>query len=77
MHIGNMCYRKLIRDCTETYDNVTYPQKKIITDEIVNIVKQSSGRFLKYSGVGWLEVGDDVARLKVSHTFRGVRRTKA
>lgn len=72
-HIGNIRYRQLVSDCKDTYERSTYTQKKQITEEIVDLVKQSGGRFLKDDGAGWLEAEDEVARLKVSRSFRGIR----
>ena len=74
MHIGNVRYRKLVEDCYETYDNGTVAQKKQITEEIVDIIKTSGGRFLKDDGMGWREVEDEIARQKVSGVFRNVRK---
>ena len=73
-HIGNVRYRQLIQDCKEKYDDSTKSQKKQITEEIVHIVKQSSGRFLKEDEIGWVEVDDNVARLKCSCAFRAMRK---
>jgi hypothetical protein len=72
-HIGNVRYRSLIEECKAQYDRASREEKTQITEEIVQIVKQSTGRFLKDDGAGWEEVEDVVARLKASHTFRGMR----
>ena len=37
---------------------------------------KSGGRFLKLDDVGWVEIDDDEARYKVSHTFRNHRIAK-
>ena len=36
-------------------------------------MKKAGGRFLKQDEGGWVEISDDQARLKVSHTFRNHR----
>ena len=72
-HLGNIRYRGLVEDCKEKYDNASRDEKKRITEEIVGIVKETTGRFLKDDGAGWVEVADDVARLKVSSAFRAMR----
>jgi cystathionine beta-lyase family protein involved in aluminum resistance len=72
-HVGNIKFRSLVEDCKEMYDKATRDEKCQITQEIVQVVQQATGRFLKDDGTGWVEVGRDVARLKVSHTFRGLR----
>ena len=74
MHIGNVRYRKLIEDCYDTYETSTYSQRKQITEEILDIIRASGGRFLKDDGMGWCEVDEAVARQKVSNAFRSVRK---
>ena len=75
-HIGNIRFRKLIEDCWDKYDNASTAEKTRMSQEIVEIVKESAGCFLKADGDGWVEVGDDVARRKVAHAFRGQRSNK-
>ena len=54
-------------------------EKTRITENIVNQIKRcgvETGRFLKPDGQGgWIEVNDDVARIKVSQTLRYTRRS--
>ena len=72
-HIGNVRYRQLLQDCKDKYDQSAYSERKQITEEIVYIVKQASGRFLKEDEIGWVEVDDDIARVKISAAFRAMR----
>ena len=72
-HFGNIRFRSLLEDCHQQYDNASRDEKTKITEEIVGIVKEAGGRFLKDSGNGWEVVEDSVARLKVSGTFRAMR----
>jgi hypothetical protein len=72
-HIGNVRYRHLIEEHLTQYESVSKIGKKELTEEVVEIIKEASGRFLKEDSAGWAEVGDDVARFKVSHTFRSKR----
>eukprot|EP00980_Cylindrotheca_fusiformis_P028528 scaffold22607_cov123-Cylindrotheca_fusiformis.AAC.25 len=71
-HIGNMRLRNLVEDCKPVYDNVSRKEKTLISQEIVETIKKNSDHFLKDEDVGWVEVDDQIARLKVSHTFRDV-----
>jgi len=71
-HIGNMRLRNLVEDCKPVYDNATRKEKTLISQEIVENVKKNSHHFLKDENEGWVQVEDNVARLKVSHTFRDV-----
>ena len=74
-HPGNDRFRQLIHDCKEKYDSSRYARKKEMTEEMVDRIR-SSGRFLKINGDGWVEVIFKEARRKVSHTFRGAKKTK-
>jgi hypothetical protein len=40
---------------------------------IVEKIHERGGRFLKQEGAGWVEIDDETARTKVSHTFRNHR----
>ena len=76
-HIGNQRFRKLIDDCLSTYDKASKEQKTKIAQEIVGIVHQARGRFLKDDGAGWVQVTDlHMLRSKVAHAFRGLRSQK-
>lgn len=79
-HLGNVRLRYLVESLAVTYNNAkNTAEKKTITSQVVSLVHQSGGRFLKdKSGAGWIEVDDEAARLKVSHIFRNLRlRTSA
>lgn len=67
----------LIDDCLPTYDKASKEQKTKIAQEIVGIVHQARGRFLKDDGAGWVQVTDiQLLRQKVAHAFRGLRSQK-
>ena len=68
-HPGNIRLRGMCDDSKELYNASAKKGKTQITEKIVKAIKVS-GRFLKEDGFGWVEVDDEVARLKVSHTFR-------
>lgn len=71
-HVGNMRLRNLVEDCKPVYDNATRKEKTLISQELVESIKKNANHFLKDEDVGWVEVDDQVARLKVSHTFRDI-----
>ena len=73
-HPGNVRFRHLVEEFTSTYHASSKNQKTKVTREILTTVKESSGRFLKESDSGWVEVDTEVARLKVSHAFRDIPR---
>ena len=58
---------------SDSYDNSSNEGKMRITNEIVDTIRESSGRFMKAGGTGWEVVPDNVARLKVSQAFRTYR----
>jgi hypothetical protein len=76
-YIGNVRYRHLIEEHSTRYESASMMEKKELTEEVVRIIKEASGRFLKEDSAGWAEVGDNVARFKVSHAFRSMRCTTA
>jgi hypothetical protein len=73
-HSGNIRYLNLIAEYWDRYDGAKKIEKKSITEEMVNLVKASGGRFLKMDDSGWVEVSDVVARDKVSNAFRDRRK---
>jgi hypothetical protein len=81
-HPGNAVLRNVVRLKLEEYCNVpSNKQATTLTWEVVRILKDKYGaRFLKEettesNGLGWIEVSNDTARLKVRVAFRD-KRTK-
>ena len=72
-HTGNLRAGHLVEMHREEYEAVGRVEKTRIAEKIVQMVKESNGRFLKQDGCGWLEVSDEAARDKVSHFFRRLR----
>ena len=77
-HLGNVRFRYWVASRAEQYNSTSsVAEKKQLTSEVVELVKQAGGRFLKDDNhAGWEQVDDETARLKVSHVFRNLR-TKA
>jgi hypothetical protein len=75
-HRGNKRFRHLIDAHGREYHNASRHDKTALTEKMVQMVKQTTGRFLKDDGAGWVEIPDEVARLKVSHCFRDQKRYK-
>jgi hypothetical protein len=73
-HTGNIRYLNLIAEYWGRYDGAKKIEKKSITEEMVDLVKKTGGRFLKMDDSGWVEVSDVVAREKVSNAFRDRRK---
>jgi hypothetical protein len=74
-HPGNIRLHQLIEKRRSRYEVAEKWEKTVIAEEIVAIIKECSGRFLRptVNGEGWLEVDKEIAREKVSHTFRSRR----
>jgi hypothetical protein len=76
-HYGNIHLHQLINMKQDRYEAAERWEKTIIAEEIVSIIRDRGGRFLKPSknkaGQSWIEVDAETAREKVSHTFRSRR----
>ena len=72
-HPGNLRYHHIVESYHGQYENAAKLEKTNLAKTIVQRMKASGGRFLKQDGIGWLEIDDDAARYKVSHTFRNHR----
>jgi hypothetical protein len=72
-HPGNLCYHHTIETYQGRYENAQKLEKTQISKFIVQKMKEDGGRFLKQDDAGWVEIDDDSARYKVSHTFRNHR----
>jgi hypothetical protein len=75
-HPGNIRLHELINSKRSWYEMAEKWEKTVIAEEIVAIIRDSQGRFLKVASGdedGWIEVDIETAREKVSHTFRSRR----
>ena len=76
-HPGNIRLRELVSDHMKQYDKAGKLEKRTISMEIVDRIKQSGGLFLKQDvGKQWIRVNDDATRLKVTATFRSYRQSQ-
>jgi hypothetical protein len=77
---GNVRLAFLIEQQRQVYQALDRLNKTALSLEIVKLVKNTGGRFLKRCEDdigGWIEVADDVARDKVSHGFRTKTKRKS
>jgi hypothetical protein len=78
-HPGNILLHRLIDERRLRYERAPKWGKTVIANEIVSIIKEKCGRFLKIENPSnkksrtWVVVGMDGAREKVAHTFRSKR----
>ena len=71
---GNARFRHIVEMHATKYDGVSKAGKVIISKTIVDLIHESTGRFLKPDKKGgWVEVSDNEARRKVAHAFRARR----
>jgi hypothetical protein len=82
-HGGNQRFQTIINESKDLYNSFeSRDQKTSTTRDIVNFVKTSgeeTGRFLKFDSDirGWVEVDDEVARVKVGQALRYKREDDA
>jgi hypothetical protein len=75
VHPGNLRFRNIIAERQKVHNKSLIHEKTAISKEIVLVIKESGGRFLRQDeGHGWKVVDDNVARAKVSAAFRDRRR---
>lgn len=74
-HTGNIRFRHFIETRSQAYDQaMTLSEKKTITQQVIELVEQEGGRFLKDDKTcGWVQVTHETARQKVAHVFRSLR----
>jgi hypothetical protein len=78
VHPGNLRFRNIIAERQEVYDKSLIYDKTVISKEIVQVIKESGGRFLRQDERhGWKLVDDKVARVKVSAAFRDRRKSNS
>jgi hypothetical protein len=75
--VHNIQYRNIIAERQKVYDKSLIYEKTVIAKEIVRLIKESGGRFLRQDGHGWRLVDDKAARVKVSSAFRDRRKSKS
>ena len=70
---GNIRFRDLVAAHMVQYRNASRKEKPVITQTIVQIVRERGGRFLKRKGEElWFDIGDKAAVCKTGQTFRDV-----
>jgi hypothetical protein len=75
-HEGNQRFQSIINEKKDLYNSFqSRDEKTSTTRDIVNVIKTSGeeiGRFLKFDSAtrGWVEVDDEVARVKVAQALR-------
>mmetsp|Transcript_19560 Transcript_19560/g.36480 ORF Transcript_19560/g.36480 Transcript_19560/m.36480 type:complete len:489 (+) Transcript_19560:119-1585(+) len=73
-HNGNLNYHYVIEGFHSNYEQASKLEKTKLAKHIVEQIQGQGGRFLKQDETGcWVEIDDETARTKVSHTFRNHR----
>ncbi|MGK3735664.1 MAG: hypothetical protein ACI90V_002505, partial [Bacillariaceae sp.] len=70
---GNINYHYVIEGYHDHYEKASKQEKTELAMTIVDDIRSQGGRFLKQDEGGWVEIPDEAARSKVSHTFRNHR----
>ena len=76
VHEGTQRYRVLVERYREEYEIASKQEKTSMAIMIINMVHETTGRFLKDEGDGWVEIDEAQARAKVAHSFRNLRKRK-
>lgn len=70
-HSGNRHFQKVLNEYAEKYQRATSKQQKMImTKEIVDLIHETGGKFIKCRDGTWEEISTVAARDKVSHALR-------
>jgi len=72
-HPGNIRYHHIVDSFHGQYEKAQKLEKTTLSKLIVEKIKNTGGRFMKQDEIGWVEIDDEAARYKVSHTFRNHR----
>jgi len=77
-HKGNIHYRHVVETFRKQYEEIPNKgEKTLFIREVVDIIYDNGGQFLKKNPNGsgkWVRINPDVAREKVSHSFRNAKR---
>ena len=73
-HPGNTRLHMVIEDNLPTYECLGKHHKRKLVADIVHMIQQGGGRFLKLENGTWVPVDDATAIEKVSHDFRTMRK---
>jgi hypothetical protein len=73
-HPANIALYRLADERMLEYEMSSKWEKTVTASEILAMIKERHGRFLKMEGGNWVEVDGEVAREKVTHVFRSQRR---
>jgi hypothetical protein len=72
-HPGNLNYHCVVESYHEQYERALKLEKTKLAAKIVAQIHDQGGMFLKQDDVGWVEIDEEAARTKISHTFRNHR----
>ena len=75
-HIGNKRVQQIVQRFHDEYEHADKQGKTEISNQIIDMVHQSGGRFLKQETTSkpWFEVDRVLAREKIAMFFRKLRR---
>jgi hypothetical protein len=73
-HVGNLRLRFWVDQYREKYEACDKKEKTAIAGEVIKLVQERKGRFLKADGAGWVQMDELTARNKVSSCFRSCRK---
>ena len=69
-HVGNIRYRGIIESLLEQYDRSSKSHRQLLGEEVLRIVHDDGGRFLKDDEGIWIEADYKFARRQICLSFR-------
>ena len=70
-HPGNQRFRDVVNNNLFRYANAkSRVEKSVVVNDILKIIRQSQGGFVRQEGHNWYEIGDDAARNKIGMYVR-------
>jgi len=76
-HPGNQYFRSLVKARQEEYASLRRPDKSVIVREILQLIENRQGRFLRQVGTGeWVEVHEAIRYEKTCQALREFQKTR-
>ena len=72
-HMGNIRYRGLVEERRQIYDRSSKAEKKRLAEEIILIIENNGGRFLRGDDGSWIQIDRKSKLQKIGHSFRALR----
>ena len=72
---GTLRLKRIVLQQEDRYNNGSKFEKTVVIHSILRMIQDHGGRFLKKTPEGWIELSQDKAHDKISHSFRNKRKS--